>query len=241
MECDLRRMAHYLVMIIRTVILYFLLLALLRIMGKRELGQLSPFDFVIAIMIAELATIPMENLSVPLLHGIIPIFVLAILEILISYVALKSPGFRKIIDGTPSIVIKNGQIQVKELKKSRFNVNDLLSSLRENDIFDITTVEFAVLERSGKLSIILKSQKRALTPEDVGVTTDYEGLSTPLIIDGVVEQKNLQKIDLDERWLVRQLNQRGFSSAEEVFFASINTRGELYVTPKDQQNIEKEN
>ena len=233
-------MAHYLVMIIRTVILYFLLLALLRIMGKRELGQLSPFDFVIAIMIAELATIPMENLSVPLLNGIIPIFVLAILEIFISCLALKSPFFRKIIDGTPSIIIKNGQIQVKELKKSRFNLDDLLSYLREKAVFDLKTVEYAILERSGKLSIILKSQKRALTPEDVGVSTDYEGISVSLIFDGVVDQRNLEKINLDEQWLDDQLNKLGFSSAEDVFFASINTRGELYVTPKDPENCEKE-
>lgn len=226
-------MAHYMVMILRTVLLYFLLLALLRIMGKRELGQLSPFDFVVAIMIAELATIPMENLSVPLFHGIIPIFILAILEILISYLALKSQFFRKIIDGTPSIIIKNGQIQVKELKKSRFNLHDLLSYLREKAIFDIANVEFAVLERSGKLSIVLKSQKRALTPEDVSVTTDYEGLSTPLIFDGVVDEKSLKKINLDNQWLDQELAKHGFSSANDVFFASINTRGELYVTPKE--------
>ncbi len=224
---------NYLNLIFRTAILYLFLLFMLRLMGKRELGQLSPFDFVVAILIAELAAIPMEESSIPILHGIIPIATLVFLEILLSYLTLKNESIRRLINGSPSILIRNGRIQTRELKNSRCNINDLLGHLREKNIFDLTDVEFAILEPSGKLSVILKSQKRALRPEDIGISTDYEGLPTPLIIDGIVHHDHLASIHLDEEWLKQELTSKGIVSPKEVVFASISTDGELYVALKN--------
>ncbi|AZR73160.1 hypothetical protein BBF96_07040 [Anoxybacter fermentans] len=225
----------FLIIIFRTFFLYFLLLVMIRIMGKRELGQLSPFDFVVAIMIAELAAIPMEDESIPIINGILPIVILVILQILLSYLTLKNETIRRWINGSPSILIKNGKIQTKEMKKARCNINDILESLRKKNIFDISDVEFAILETSGQLSVMPKSQKRPVTPEDLGIPTSYEGLPTPLIMDGKINHKNLLEINLTEEWLRDQLRKQGVQSVEDVVFASLNTKGELFFATKEQK------
>lgn len=219
--------------ILRTIILYFVLLVTLRIMGKRELGQLSPFDFVVSILIAELAAIPMEDDSIPLHHGIVPIITLVLLQIVLSFASVHNETIRKWINGAPAILIKNGEIQTREMIQNRCDINDLIIHLREKDIFDIADVEFAILEPSGDLSVILKSQKRPLTPEDLGVPTGYEGLPIPLITDGVIHTKSLHEIQLDEKWLFHELEKHSIISEKDVLYACINTKGELYVAKKE--------
>ncbi len=172
------------VLLYRTVVLYLAVLLAVRIMGKREVGELSAFDLVVAIMIAELAAMSMERINMPLHEGLVPIFTLVGLEILLSYLSLKSHTIRGLVDGAPSIVIANGKIVEKELRKLRYNVSDLIGQLREKDVANIADVEYAVLETSGELSVVLKSSKRPVTPEDLGLPTKYEGLPVPLIFDG---------------------------------------------------------
>lgn len=224
-----------LLIIFRTVILYSFLLVMLRVMGKREIGQLSPFDFAVAILIVELTAIPMEDIEIPLYEGMIPITVLVILEVLISFLTLKSETIRSWVNGKPAIIIKSGKIQAKELQKTRFNINDLLSHLREKDVFDVNDVEVAILEPSGNLSVIPKSQHRAVTPADLGIPTMYEGLSIPLIIDGNLHKNYLEEINLDEAWLYTELEKRGITSSKDVLFASLNTKGELYLLKKERK------
>ena len=218
--------------IFRTLIIYFIVLILMRVMGKREIGQISTFDFVVAVIIAELATLPMEQDHKPLWEGLLPMFVVVAAEIALSYIALKSLTFRYLMDGRPSIVIQNGRIDDKEMRKCRYNVNDLLAQLREKGVANINDVEFAILEASGKLSIIFKSQKRPLTPEDIGISTPYEGVSVPLIMEGKIILENLNKVNLDQEWLLKELPLKGCRNVKEVFFASLDSLGNLFVSKK---------
>lgn len=218
----------------RTVFLYLAVLAAVRIMGKREVGQLSAFDLVVAIMIAELAAMSMEKIDMPLYEGIIPIFTLVFLEIFLSYLSLKSHTIRGLVDGAPTIVIANGKIREKELRKLRYNVSDLLGQLRQKDVANIANVQYAILETSGELSVVLKSGKRPVTPEDLGLPVKEEGLPTPLIFDGQVHCRNLQKLGLDRTWLEEEIRKKGVARIEDVLFASLDTSGQLYVSEKEQ-------
>jgi len=219
-------------LIYRTILIYFLVLVIIRLMGKREIGQLSPFDLVVAIIVAELAAIPMESTGIPLWKVILPMATLAFLEVLLSYLALHSPFLRKILYGQPQVIIRNGHISKKELRKARYNLNDLLAQLREKGATNIADIEFGILETSGKLSVIPKSQKRPVTPEDLGLVTKYEGLPTVLIADGVIMKKGLQNAGLDEAWLKKQLACKNMQ-IKDVFLAVLGTDGNLFINKQE--------
>ena len=221
------------VLLYRTVVLYLAVLLAVRIMGKREVGELSAFDLVVAIMIAELAAMSMERINMPLHEGLVPIFTLVGLEILLSYLSLKSHTIRGLVDGAPSIVIANGKIVEKELRKLRYNVSDLIGQLREKDVANIADVEYAVLETSGELSVVLKSSKRPVTPEDLGLPTKYEGLPVPLIFDGHIHYNNLRSLRLDQAWLLAEVRKQGLERIEDVLYASLDTDGNLYISEKE--------
>ncbi|NLW92805.1 MAG: DUF421 domain-containing protein [Syntrophomonadaceae bacterium] len=214
--------------IIRTLILYTTVVIVLRIMGKRQIGQLQPYELVVIIMISELAAIPMQNTGVPILNGLVPIFVLFAAEVTLSYIALKSEKARGVICGKPSILIANARINEEEMRRLRFNINELLEELRLKDVTDISDVEYAILETGGQLSVILKSQKRPVEPADLGIATPYEGLSTTVVIDGVVIPENLKKVFLSIDWLKAELSKDGVRRLSDVFFASVNPQGELF-------------
>lgn len=216
-----------LVVFVRTIILYLLVVIVMRIMGKRQIGQLQPFELVVAIMLSELAAVPMQNTGIPLINGIIPIATLLFLQIIFSYLNLKSELARKYICGTPSVVINNGKIVESELKRLQYNINDLLEQLRSKNCCNVSDVEFAILETSGDLSLILKSQKRPITPSDLSIQTNYEGIPTNLILDGKINHDNLRKIDLDENWLISELKQYNINNPKEIFFCSIDSNGIL--------------
>lgn len=217
-----------LLVIIRTLILYIATVLLLRVMGKRQIGQLQPYELVVIIMISELAAIPMQNTGIPLLSGLIPIFILVAAEVSMSYISLKSEKARGTICGKPSIVIENSRIVEEELRRLRYNLNDLLEQLRLKDVPDISDVEYAILETSGQLSIILKSEKRPIEPQDLNITPEYEGLPTTLIIDGHVIKENLTKVDRSINWLQKELSNYGVKNTKDVFFASLDTHEQLY-------------
>lgn len=200
-------------------------------MGKREIGQLSPFDFVVTIMIAELAAIPMEMSDVPLWHSVLPLLFLGILEIIVSYATLVSHTLRGIICGHPQVIIKNGVLLRNEMKKARYNLDELFAQIREKGVTDIESVEFAILETSGKLNVLLKSQHRPVTPADLGISTSYEGLPIVLVMDGNVIKKNLKNANLDEKWLHEELKKRDLT-AKNVLLATLSTDGRLFVNKK---------
>ena len=221
-----------LVVFIRTVILYALVVVVMRVMGKRQIGQLQPFELVVAIMISELAAIPMANTGIPLIYGVIPILTLLVAQVALAYISLSSEKARGVICGTPSILVENGKILEKEMHKLRYNINDLLEQLRAKNFPNIADIEFAILETSGQLSVIPKSQKRPLNPEDLQLPTAYEGLPLTLIIDGEVMQKNLDRANLNVKWLESELAKFGVKQLDRVLFASLDTQGKLLFQPK---------
>ena len=162
--------------LIRTIILYILVLITMRMMGKREIGQLQPFELAIAIMIADLASVPMADTGVPIFNGIIPILGLLIMQMFISFINMRSIFVRRIVSGKPTILIYRGKIDEKALKKEKITLNELQERLRQDGTFTISDVEYAILETSGQLTVIQKPEKRTVIPEDLGITPEYEGL-----------------------------------------------------------------
>jgi len=217
-----------LLIIIRTLILYVAVVTVMRIMGKQEIGQLQPFELVVALMIADLAAIPMQNTGIPLLSGIIPIIVLMACQVVLSYISMKSIKARNIICGCPSVVVANGKLVESELRYQRYNIHDLLEQLRSKNYPNLADIEFAILETNGDLSVIPKSQKRALQPDDLQIKTQYEGMPMALIIDGKVNEKNLRKANLSTDWLRNELLKFGIDDLKKVFFASLDTAGKLF-------------
>ncbi|HOV26564.1 MAG TPA: DUF421 domain-containing protein [Pseudobacteroides sp.] len=224
-----------LVVFIRTLILFLLVVVVMRVMGKRQIGQLQPFELAVAIMISELAAIPMQNTGIPLINGIIPIITLLLAQLLLSLISLKSIKARGIICGKPNILIENGKINEANLRKEMYTLNDLLEQLRIKGTSNIQDIEYAILETNGQLSIIPKSQKRPVTPEDLKIQTDYEGIPLDLVIDGVINYSNLEKAKLDENWLLTQLNNHDIKDTKEALFVSLDSSGKLYFQKKSME------
>ena len=217
--------------IIRTLILFAATVIFLRLMGKRQIGQLQPYELVIIIMISELAAIPMQNTSIPIINGLIPIFTLFAAHVTLSFLSLKSESARGIICGRPSVLIENARLMEKEMRKLRYNINDLLEQLRDKNVSNISDVEFAILETSGNLSVILKSEKRPIQPGDLGIAPGHESLPVTLVTDGKVNHKNLRKIDQDMDWLEKEFRKKGTTS-KKVFYAHQDAQGQLFFQNK---------
>ena len=220
------------IVVLRTLILYMLVVIAFRLMGKREIGQLQPFELVVILMISDLAAIPSENVGIPLLSGIIPILVLLLTSLTLAWISLKSEKARAIICGTPSILIQRGKILEEELKKNNYNLTDLLEELRIKNVPNIADVEFAVLETNGQLSVFPKSQKRPTIPEDFHITTKFEGLPLAIIMDGKLNSNNLQQGNKDLKWLKGELKKHSIDKIKNVLLASLDSSGTLYVQAK---------
>jgi len=221
-----------LIVAVRTIILYAVILIVMRIMGKRQLGQLQPFELVITILISELAAIPMQDTGVPLINGIVPIIILMVAQIVLSFTTLKSEKARGIICGKPSILIEDGVIMESQLAKLHFNINDLLEQLRVKGYPDIKDVEFAILETEGQLSVIPKSTKRPVNPEDLSIPVTQERLPITLIIDGTILKQNLIIAKMSEKDLKDYLIQNNTSDYKKVLFAGLDSFGNLFFQQK---------
>ncbi len=223
-----------LIVAIRTLILYILVIVALRLMGKREIGQMQPFDLVVLLMISDLAAIPSENIGIPLLAGVIPILILVLMSILLSFIELKSVRARGILNGTPSILIERGKIIEQELLRNRLPLTDLVEELRLKSIPNIADVEFAVLETNGQISILPKSLKRPATPEDLKLQPGFEGLPIVLIMDGKLDRANLAHTQKDLKWLEKEIKKSNLNGIEEVLFASLDSSGNLFVQGREK-------
>ena len=219
---------------LRTIFLYIIVLIVMRLMGKREIGQLQPFELAISIMIADLATLPMADNGIPITNGIIPILGLLVMHLAISVLNMKSMRARQIICGKPSILIYRGKIDEKNLKKERFTINELEERLRGENIFNLGDVEYAILETSGQITVIPKPNKRATTPEDFNIIPDYEGISYDLVIDGVVMKQNLEILDKDYNWLSKQLEPYNIKP-EDALVVTIDGKGNFFCQAKEKK------
>lgn len=227
------------ILIIRTIILYFLSLIIIRLMGKRQIGELQPFEIVLTVMISELATLPMQDNRIPLIHTVIPMVILLILQVITSILQLKSEKARGIFCGKPSILIENGKIDIHELKNQRININDLLEELRLKDIYNVEDVQYAILENSGQLSVIPKMEHDKVTKKDLNIETKQEKIPISLILDGIINEENLKIIKKDEKWLMNTLEQHKIYSHKKVFHAYINTEGKFVYQLKNERRKKK--
>lgn len=208
----------------------------MRLMGKRQIGELQPFEIVLTVMISELASIPMQDNRIPLIHTIIPMITLLMLQVSTSFLQLKSEKARELFSGKPSILIENGKINIDELRNQRININDLLEELRLKDIYNVDDVQYAILETSGQLSIIPKTALDLVTKKDLNIKKKQEQLPVSLIMDGNINYENLHIIKKDKHWLEDKLKEFNISSAKIVFHAYINTEGEFYYQLKDTKD-----
>ena len=218
----------------RTIVLYILVLIVMRLMGKREIGQLQPFELAISIMIADLATIPMAEIGIPITNGIIPILGLLVMHLIISIINMKSIKAREIICGKPRILVYRGKIDEQALKKERFTVNELEERLRGNNIINLGDVEYAILETSGQVTIIPKPNKRPTTPEDFNIEPKYEGIPYDLVVDGKVMYKNLEKIGKNYVWLKKQTEKFGIKP-EEALVVTMNGDNQFFCQPLEKK------
>lgn len=218
----------------RAIVLYLIVLIVMRLMGKRQIGELQPFELAISIMIADLASVPMTELGIPLTNGIIPILGLLVMDLLISWLNMKSLNFRKIVCGKPSILIYRGKIDEKLLRKERFTINELQERLRGDNIFDIADVEYAILETNGEISVITKPEKNSVTLEDMKIQAKYTGIPYDLVVDGKVMHKNLKAIGKDEKWLDNELKKLKIKSSN-VLIATINGKQEIFCQEKNMK------
>jgi len=206
----------------------------MRVMGKRQIAQMQPFELVIMIMIADLAATPMENSAIPLTNGVIPIITLLSVQIIISYLSLKSETVRELICGKPSIIINKGNLNQKELRRLRINMNDLLEQLRGKDYPNLHDIEYAILETNGELSLFPRTEKQQVLREDMKIYPPQEELPITLIVDGELFQRNLKKAGHDESWLISQLKTYNIGSITDTFFAFISSDQKFYAQKKDQ-------
>ena len=189
------------IILLRAVILYLLIVFSLRLMGKRQLGELQPSELVITILISNIASIPIEDPSIPMSTGIIPILVLVGFELIVSSISLKSKRFRALISGKPVVIIKNGKIDINAMKKLRFSIDDLMESLRGNNVFDLSDVLYAVVETTGSVSVYQKFDAQTVTPKILKLKG--ESVMPPLIIvsDGEIMDEALKELNLNRKWL----------------------------------------
>ena len=192
---------------LRTVILYALLIAVIRLMGKRQIGQMEASEFVVTMLVANLAAIPMENPEQPLHAGIIPILTVLGLELILSFLSMKSIGVRKLLCGKPVILMENGNVLQKNLRKNRITLDELTSMLREKDILDLKTVQYAILETNGNLSVFPYPKERPASAKEAGIQVKKQYLPLTVISDGVLLLDNLQKLGKDTKWVQKVLSQ----------------------------------
>jgi len=226
-----------LVLMLRTLILYAIVVTSIRIMGKRQIGEMQPSELVVAIMISDLASVPMQAIDIPLIAGVIPVLTLIVAEIFMSFLCLKSRTLRRFITGEPSIIIYNGHVNEKELEKLRFNLNDLLEQLRISGYSNLADVEVAVLETNGQLSIIPKAEARTATVRDLSIKQPkQECLVYMLISDGELNSGELKRSKKSEEWLKKELKKQNISHYSDVFIASYDPEDGFYIQKKGEQD-----
>lgn len=247
---------------LRTFGMYVIIFLVLRLMGKREIGKLSVLDLVISVMIAEIAVIEIEQVDDNLMHGIVPIVILLIIQIISAFLSMKSRKVRLLLDGKPTVIVANGEIYRDELKKQRYNLDDLMLQLRENGVTSVSEIDFAILETSGKLSVIPKGNDgvkvgHSLSSENFNPTVNsnsesnhlesdeprrnqasqriippgfrYEMLPIPLIMDGKVQDENLEKINKTRFWLKNIIQEKGAHHFKEVLLCTIDHKERIYI------------
>lgn len=222
-------MPELVLILIRSIVAFLLLLILTRIMGKKQISQLTFFDYCVGITIGSIAATMSVDQNVKAANGVLSLLIWGLFPIILAYASLKSMWFTKIVDGKATIMVQNGEILEKNLKKNLFTMDELMLSLREKGIFKISDVEMAVLETNGQLSVMLKTDKQPVTPHTLGIPIEQEHGPTVLIMDGQLLEKGLKERGYSKEWLLGEVQKQGANDFKEVFFAQIDSRGNVYV------------
>lgn len=218
--------------IIRTVILYIVLMVSVRLMGKRQVGDMQPGELVVTILISEIATMPIQDIDEPIITSCMVIITLIAVEIFISFISMKNLKFRKLVNGGSAIVIKDGVIDQKLLKQLRLTVPDLMEVLRLQDVFDITEVSYAILETNGNLSVLLKPQNRQVTVKDAGLKPEADVIPMLIVSDGIIIKEGLKLINKDEKFIQKILKIRKLD-LKDVFLLTADRDGNYNLVKKD--------
>lgn len=223
-----------LVTFIRTIIVYFFVIGVIRLMGKRQIGELEPSELVVTIIISEVAAMPIQDNSEPLASSIMAIALLLILEVIISYIAYKSRGFRKFLYGTPSILYAKGKIDQKEMERQRFNVNDLMEIVRNNGISTLNEVDFVIVETNGNVSVLLKGENKNVTVKDLNLPVNQEELSYIIVDNGKVNNKSLTKLGLSEKWINKKISENDISDIKDIYCMGADRNGNTFIIRKEK-------
>lgn len=221
-----------LIIFLRGIILYLLIVFSIRLMGKRQLGELSPNEFVVAILISNIATLPLEDAEIPLIRGIVPVITLVCLDVIAGALALKFRKIRRLIAGSPKIIISKGEILQGELKKIRFTTDDLMESMRNQGIFDVSQVEFAIVETTGKISFFQKQPHQPLTPQTLKHTEPTGNPPLTVIDDGEIIYSSLDALDMTEKNLEAILSKEKLDK-KDVFLLSSDGKGKNIIIKKE--------
>ena len=221
------------IIFVRTVILYFAILISMRIMGKRQLGEMEISEFIVAALIADLAATPLQDIGIPLLNGLVPIIIMFCFEIIIAGLNMRSIKLRKLTYGRPEIIIRNGRIIREAMQKHRLTLAELMQARRAQGLTDTAQVEYAVLETNGQLSIILKSGDQPATASQMGVDGDDVSYAHIIINEGRILDNNLKLLGRDRRWLSNELKRQNFRSADEVYILTLSESGRVFCQAKE--------
>ena len=219
--------------LLRTIILYILIIAGVRLMGKRQVGELEPSELVLSLIIADLASVPMQDYGIPLLTGIVPILTLLSVTMILSVLTMKSVRFRALLCGKPSVVVRNGAVDQREMAKNRLTVDELLEELRIQGYTDLSVVKYAILETNGQLSVLPYANQKPPTARDMKVSVEEGGLPRVVVSDGKLLERNLKALGRDRSWLDRQLTQRGCKDVSKVFLLLVDEGGAVYFAEKE--------
>lgn len=219
-------------LITRSLILYILILILLRIMGKRQLGEMQPYELVITLIFADLATVPMSDTALPLIHGIIPLLTLVCIHYLLSLLERKSIYLRKLINGKPIILIDPKGINYKNLKKCNMNFNDLQEALRSNGNFTLEEVLYAIMQTNGTLSVLTRSENNPINPKSVNIEVEENSLPIIIVSEGKIIKENAKIAKIDQNYITENIKSLGFNSIDELLVLTLTSNGKLYVQGK---------
>lgn len=233
MNIDALRGDFLFIVLIRTIILYLMIITGLRLLGKRQLGELEPTELTLTLIIADLASVPMQDNGIPLLTGLIPIVVLLCLATILSVLQVRSIRFRTLLCGRPSVVISDGMVIEHELRRNRLTVDELLEELRIQGYAELQNIQFAVLETNGQLSVLLRASQMPVTASQLKIDPPETCLPVIIISDGRLLEQNLSSQGRDEKWLYRQLASHGLTSPRQVFLMTTDQRGGTYCVPKE--------
>ena len=219
---------------LRTIILYAFIIAGIRLMGKRQVGELEPSELVLALLIADLAAVPMQDFGIPLLTGLIPILTLLCLTMALSVLTMKSVRFRAVLCARPSVIVENGKLRQREMQKNRFTLDELMEELRMKGITDLSTVKYAILETNGQISVLPYAAQQPVTAQQMGLNPQEPGLPMVLINDGRVIDRALHSRGLNEEWLEKQLRQHHVKRTEDVFLLTVDEENTVYRARKEE-------